>query len=277
MFLTFQNGSFLFNPLKSEHADLWLLIFEASQNCTLEARWMRAHGTQTSALARGLEAHAYWQGNSLVDVLAKKGATLHRVEGALREECLALDSQYTSVLEFVCKITIHCIRRSSEVEPELLVRPLVAKRSRLALKAKVLAWSLECGDDRHSLEVSGDRVSCFLCSHSRVGDAGFASLRSEACPGSLRARLAGALLSRTSHVACPAERQATRFAGAHTMRTTGLIRWCEKCGRYTSGKRIIGLAARCNGTPSVGEYGYYQRQRLEKGLHPVSGQSLSRS
>ena len=137
VFHTFQNGSGFFNPLKSEHADLWLLIFEASQNCTLEARWMRAHGTQASSLARGLEAHAYWQGNSLVDVLAKKGATLHRVEVALREECLALDSQYTSFLELVCKITIHCIRRSSEGDSERLERPAAIKRSRVALKAKV--------------------------------------------------------------------------------------------------------------------------------------------
>ena len=276
---TFNDGPSMFDPLKSEHADLRRSIFDLSQNLMVGLEWLRAHTSQPVALSHGPEAHAIWLGNHHADRLAKKGAEIHRVQPELREELLDYDLSYTRFVHFVSKVTLHCLRIAPKgmERPGGAARPPRVPRPRFSQATKVQRWNEDAGDDRHTLSVVGSLVTCSTCGLSRTGAQGFTALTHLKCQGSLRVRLSLACLNCTRDVEDKKDRLASIRSGAHTLRTTGNIQWCEKCGRQaTGGKHVKGLALRCQPDPKRGEYGFYQLQRLLKGCHPDTGVPLPR-
>lgn len=143
------------------------------------------------------------------------------------------------------------------------------------LGAAIAAHDASADDGQHRFVVKGGRVVCLGCGCARRCLTGFRSLARSFCPGSLKAQVCVALSARTSAIADREVRKEVIRHRAHATATTGPVLWCTKCRRYsTIGRKIKGLADACLGTPSVGEYGYYQLIKLERGLHHRTGARL---
>ena len=270
---TFKAGRVCWDKAKSEHGDLWEQIFSLAADRDVELVWVRAHETQAVAQARGVQALYQWLGNNCADVHAKLGANICRVPVDVREALLEIDKAYSGFLVFVAGVSVHCIQ--ADTAPSLLrEKKERVHKPAVSLSSKVNAFNLAAGDDQHELVVVGSRVLCTVCKQERQGKQGFYTLRASKCGGALRTRLSLALYHRAVAVSDPIVRRALVRRTAHTTRTTGAFLWCEKCGRHSSGKVLRGLAGDCHGTPKMGEYGYYQRKRLEQGQHPSTGRPL---
>ena len=114
----------------------------------------------------------------------------------------------------------------------------------------------------HAMERANGRWECRFCPAHATTRAYRGKLEGERCRGSVRAQASAAGRNRT--LAGETRRE-------HTLRERAGITYCDKCGAWSSGRKVQKLKLGC-APPTT--WGGKVLERLRKGRHPATGKPL---